>query len=307
MHHRQAELAQRDGHRQRDLAEGVDLTPSGWKTTAAQRHDGQRQQAAEREADEHVDPLGDQVLAGPALLDAAGGEEEHLVRASSRRRTARPRRSRRWPRSRARRGRACAPAGPAAPQSGSQLRPARRRRRPGPGRAGRRPVSSVANFTRHSAPRRRTRRPAPTADSARSWPAPATSATPPISAARVSSVTRYDADQVGQRRPAARAAPGPGRTRAAPADRRDPPAHLGVHADADRRRARTTQASAHAEPGAGLGVGDQVADVDEAADRGEDAEGDGEDPLHGRAPIMRCPSRTARAGPGSAPTSRPLG
>ncbi|OKI62327.1 hypothetical protein A6A27_04895 [Micromonospora sp. CB01531] len=36
-----------------------------------------------------------------------------------------------------------------------------------------------------------------------------------------------------------------------------------------------------AEPGAGLSVGNDVADVDEPADRGQHAQGDRQDPLHG--------------------------
>jgi hypothetical protein len=43
----------------------------------------------------------------------------------------------------------------------------------------------------------------------------------------------------------------------------------------------------HTEPRADERVGDQVADVDEAADRGEDPEGDGEELLH-RASSFSC-------------------
>ena len=44
------------------------------------RHDRQRQQPAEREADEHVGPVLVEVARRPAVLDRAAGEEEHLVR-----------------------------------------------------------------------------------------------------------------------------------------------------------------------------------------------------------------------------------
>ena len=64
-----------------------------------------------------------------------------------------------------------------------------------------------------------------------------------------------------------------------PADRRDPAGHLRVEADpehADRHHPGQRQT----EPGADDGVGDQIADVEEAADGGEDAERDREDLLH---------------------------
>ena len=42
-------------------------------------HDGQAEQPAEREPDEGVDPHLGHALAGPAFLPAPGGEEDHLV------------------------------------------------------------------------------------------------------------------------------------------------------------------------------------------------------------------------------------
>ena len=65
--------------------------------------------------------------------------------------------------------------------------------------------------------------------------------------------------------------------------------------DAD---APPTHASAHAEARAGLGVRDEVADVDEPAEGREDAEEDLEDPLHFTT-LIRWPLRTRRGCPRS--------
>src|SRR3954453_19727106 len=65
--------------------------------------------------------------------------------------------------------------------------------------------------------------------------------------------------------------------------RRHPPAHLGVDADPDRPQDDRPE-QVVAEERSRLGVEDEVADVEEAADRGDDAEGDFEDRLHGSSP-----------------------
>ena len=54
--------------------------PRGSSTRAAQAMIDEGEQAAEREAEEHVRPLRRRGPCGPLLLDPAGGEEEHLVR-----------------------------------------------------------------------------------------------------------------------------------------------------------------------------------------------------------------------------------
>ena len=54
-------------------------TPGGAEDQRGDAHDRQREQAAEREPEEHVARMTGEVLARPALLDRAGGEEEHLV------------------------------------------------------------------------------------------------------------------------------------------------------------------------------------------------------------------------------------
>ena len=53
--------------------------PAGLKDEVGGRHDGQRQQAAQREADEDVRTVGGEVLLRPVLLDCAAREEEDLV------------------------------------------------------------------------------------------------------------------------------------------------------------------------------------------------------------------------------------
>ena len=63
------------------------------------------------------------------------------------------------------------------------------------------------------------------------------------------------------------------------AHRGDPAGHLREHADADDAD-HHDPGQRQPEPGADHGVGDEVADVEEPADRGEDAEGDGEDLAH---------------------------
>ena len=74
--------------------------------------------------------------------------------------------------------------------------------------------------------------------------------------------------------------------------RRDASGHLRVDDDAagpEQHRPRER----HPEARAGRGVRDDVADVDEAADRGEDAEHDADELLHA-SPVIRAPSRTGR-------------
>ena len=101
---------------------------------------------------------------------------------------------------------------------------------------------------------------------------------PPISAMRVSRVTTNDASRFSS--PAAGPEPLADEVEGGPAaDRGDPAGHLGEHADADDAD-DDDPGQRHPEPGADHGVGDEVADVDEPADRGEDAEHDSEEPLH---------------------------
>src|SRR5215211_7177178 len=84
--------------------------------------------------------------------------------------------------------------------------------------------------------------------------------------------------QVDQRHPGAQALTDQVEHRP-PGYRRHPAGHLREQADADDPHDHDP-GPRHAEPGAGLGVGDDVTDVHEAADGGEDAQGDGDEPLH---------------------------
>ena len=94
--HGQAELAERPTATGRATCDSWSTPMSaGAEHEVGARHDRQRQQPAEREADEHVGPVRREVPRRPALLDRAAGEEEHLVRASSPRRTGRWRSRRR--------------------------------------------------------------------------------------------------------------------------------------------------------------------------------------------------------------------
>ena len=97
-------------------------------------------------------------------------------------------------------------------------------------------------------------------------------ATPAISAVSVRKLMKNDATRLASAEPR----PSRSRTRSntgRPDDGGDAPGHLGVHDDADDADDDDPR-QVHAEAGAGLGVGDEVADVDEAADGGEDAEED---------------------------------
>src|SRR6266704_3221833 len=62
------------------LADRVHLRVQRMEQGGGGGHDAQREQPAEREPDQDVGPHGGQLLRSPALLDAAGREEEHLVR-----------------------------------------------------------------------------------------------------------------------------------------------------------------------------------------------------------------------------------
>ena len=103
-------------------------------------------------------------------------------------------------------------------------------------------------------------------------------ATPASSAVRVRKLMKNEASEVGQ--PEARSEPLAHEVEHRPAGQRGhPAAHLGVDDDPDDADDHDP-GQVHPEPRAGLRVGDEVADVDEAADGGQDAEEDGEEPLH---------------------------
>lgn len=117
-------------------------------------------------------------------------------------------------------------------------------------------------------------------------------ATPPISAARVNTLIPRGGEEVQQ--PGARAEPLTDEVEDRPAgDRHDPAGHLRVQADADRAGHQNPQ-QADAEAGAGDAARHHIADVDVAADRGEDAQ---REPEHLTHPMLTRCSSSGSSGP----------
>ena len=194
--------------------------------------DRDRQQAAEREADEHVEPV---TARGPSRSSAPRPRPTRRRTprtASSPRRTARPRRTSRWRRARPRAGLGRSAWSQRSPQSGQSRNSATANtiERSAPAARSRSPDRELRPARSRST--RRTRRPGSTAGGSTLVASCSASATPPISAVTVSRLMRNEA---------ARLAPRGARTEALaddlerrpPAHGGDPPGHLGEQADAD--------------------------------------------------------------------------
>ena len=164
-HERQADLAERDARSAVATCERlIDADPERMEHECRARHQRERQEPAEREAEVHVGPVEPEVGARPLLLDRARREEEHLVR-RHRRAEQRDRvievggvALRRSGRSGAR------PGATAATSSGGAARP-RRPRRSSPGPSGRTPSPASRTSPARSRSTPRSRRAGSTAGS----------------------------------------------------------------------------------------------------------------------------------------------